>query len=186
MERTDIAVARFAHHTEAEAAVKTLAQAGYDMKQLSIVGRGYHTEEHPVGFYNAGGRIRFWGKLGAFWGALWGLFGVGIFLTSPATGPVMALGAVAAIIIGSVESAIGFAGASAMGAAIYSMGIPENSVLEYENTLKSNGFLVFVHGAAGDVNRAKTLLASVAPAHLDVHEGVSIPVTPEKTVLAAE
>ena len=70
MERTDISVARFADHTQAEMAVKALARAGVDMKQLSIVGRGYHTEEHIVGFYNAGERIRFWGKYGAFCGAV--------------------------------------------------------------------------------------------------------------------
>jgi len=95
MQRTDISIARFAEHTQAEMAVKALAQAGFDMKQLSIVGRGYHTEENVIGFYNSGGRIRFWGKLGAFWGSLWGLFGAAIFLTSPTTGPVMALGAIA-------------------------------------------------------------------------------------------
>ena len=97
MERTDISVARFPDHAQAEVAVKALAQAGFDMKQLSIVGRGYHTEENVVGFYNADGRIRFWGKYGAFWGGLWGLFGAGIFLSSPMTGPVMALGALAVI-----------------------------------------------------------------------------------------
>ena len=46
MERTDISVARFPDHAQAETAVKALAQAGFDMKQLSIVGRGYHTEEN--------------------------------------------------------------------------------------------------------------------------------------------
>jgi hypothetical protein len=62
MERTDISVARFPDQAQAETAVKALAQAGFDMKQLSIVGRGYHTEENVVGLYNADGRIRFWGK----------------------------------------------------------------------------------------------------------------------------
>ena len=38
------------------------------MNQLSIVGRDYHTEEHVVGYYNAGDRMKYWGKLGAFWG----------------------------------------------------------------------------------------------------------------------
>jgi len=184
MERTDIAVAKFIDHTDAETAVKTLAQAGYDMKQLSIIGRGYHIEEHPIGFYNTGGRIRFWGKLGAFWGALWGLFGVGVFLASPTTGPVMALGAVAAAIVGALESTVAFAGASATGAAIYSMGIPENSVLAYETILKSDGFLVFVHGVAGEVSRARTLLAGVGSTGIDVHQGVSL--TLEATPLAAE
>jgi len=187
MERIDITVARFPYHSDAETAVKTLAQAGFDMKQLSIIGRGYHTEEQAVGFYNAGGRIAFWGKYGALWGALWGLFGVGIFLTSPLTGPVMALGAFAAVVLAAVESAVAFGGVSAIGAAMYSMGIPENSVVEYEKTLKADGFLVLVHGAAGDVARAKSVLAAIKPTHLDVHEGVKGPIaSPPPLVHAAE
>ena len=63
-------------HSEAEAAVKELQRSGFDMKKLSIVGKDYHTEEHVVGYYNTGDRMKSWGKLGAFWGGLWGmLFG---------------------------------------------------------------------------------------------------------------
>ena len=105
MVRTDISIARFADHSQAEQAVKALAQAGVDMKQMSIVGRGYHTEENVIGFYNAGERIRFWGKYGAFWGSLWGLFGAGIFLVSPLTGPVMALGGLAVTVLSALEGA---------------------------------------------------------------------------------
>ena len=186
MERTDVSVARFADHAQAETAVKTLAQAGFDMHQLSIVGRGYHTEESVIGFYNSEGRIRFWGKFGAFWGGLWGLFGSAIFLTSPMTGPVMVLGVLAATVLLAAEGAIAFGGASAIGAAIYSMGIPKDSVLEYERTLKADGFLIFVHGAAGDVARAKEILATVKPTHLEVHEGVTSPTTNAPLVHAAE
>jgi hypothetical protein len=175
MERTDISIARFSDHTQAEMAVKALAQGGVDMKQLSIVGRGYHSEEHVIGFYNAGERIRFWGKYGAFWGSLWGLFGAGIFVVSPVTGPVMALGALVVTIVSAVEGALAFGGSSAIGAAIYSLGVPKDSVLEYERALKGDSFLIMVHGTAGDVARAKTILASVRPTHLDMHEGVTLP-----------
>jgi hypothetical protein len=41
-------------HTEAEASIKKLQRSGFDMKKLSIVGKDYHTEEHVVGYYNAG------------------------------------------------------------------------------------------------------------------------------------
>jgi len=60
-------------HTEAETAIKELQRAGFDMKKLSIMGKDYHTEEHVIGYYNAGDRMKFWGKLGAFWGGFWGL-----------------------------------------------------------------------------------------------------------------
>jgi hypothetical protein len=60
-------------HTEAEAAVKELQKSGFDLQKLSVVGKDAHTEEHVVGYYNAGDRMQFWGTLGAFWGWLGGL-----------------------------------------------------------------------------------------------------------------
>jgi len=59
-------------HTEAEAAVKELQKSGFDMKKALSGGQDYHTEENVVGFYNAGDRMKYWGKLGAFWGGLVG------------------------------------------------------------------------------------------------------------------
>ena len=59
-------VAIYKSHAEAEIAVKELQQSGFDMKKLSIVGRDYHTDEHVVGYYNTGDRMKHWGKLGAF------------------------------------------------------------------------------------------------------------------------
>lgn len=62
-------VAVFDWHEDAETAIRELQRAGFDMKKLSIVGRDYHTEEHAVGFYNSGDRVKYWGKQGAFWGS---------------------------------------------------------------------------------------------------------------------
>jgi hypothetical protein len=71
---TEVAV--FDDHQSAEAAVKKLATAGIEMKHLSVVGKGCHTDEKVVGFYDTGDRIKFWGRKGAFRGGLWGwLFG---------------------------------------------------------------------------------------------------------------
>jgi len=61
MNKTDLAVAVYDTHARAESAVKALQRAGFDMKKLSIIGRHYHTEEHVVGFLNAGDRAKFFG-----------------------------------------------------------------------------------------------------------------------------
>ncbi|MGD9819437.1 MAG: general stress protein, partial [Desulfomonilaceae bacterium] len=75
-------------HEQAENAIKELQKSGFDMKKLSIVGKDYHTEEHVVGYYNVGECMKSWGKLGAFWGGLWGfLFGAAFFFI-PGVGPV--------------------------------------------------------------------------------------------------
>ena len=172
METTDTVIAVFADHTAAEAAVKKLNDAGFEMKNLSVVGKGYHTEEKVVGFYNAGDRVKFWGTRGAFWGGLWGWFFGGLFLTIPFVGHVVVLGYLGAMAISAIESAVVVGGASALGAALYSIGVPKDSVIDYEAAVKADAFLVTAHGSAAEVARAKAILGTFNPSRLDVHAGV--------------
>ena len=62
-------VAVYANHQDAEDAVRKIVGGGFDMSHFSIVGKGFHSDEKVVGFYNIGDRIKFWGANGAFWGA---------------------------------------------------------------------------------------------------------------------
>ena len=169
METMDTVVAVFPDHNAAEGAVKKLAQAGYDMKSLSVVGKGYHTDEKVVGFYNTGDRVKFWGKRGAFWGGLWGLFFGGLFITIPIVGYVAVLGYLATVMITAIENAVVVGGLSALGAALFSIGVPKDSVIQYETALKADSFLLMAHGPAAEIDRAKTILAAMSPSRLDVH-----------------
>jgi hypothetical protein len=170
----DTAIAVFDDHQGAEAAVKKLAESGFDMKQLSVVGKGYHTDEKVVGFYNAGDRIKFWGKRGAFWGGLWGWLVGGLFLTIPGTGPVVVLGYLTAAVISAIEGAVLVGGVSALGASLFSIGIPKDSVIQYEADVKAEKFLVMAHGPAEEIARAKATLATFNPSRLDQHEGALV------------
>jgi len=68
MSETNSVVAIYETHSQAEEAVKELQRSGFDMKKMSIVGKDYHTDEHVVGYYNIGDRMKYWGKQGAFLG----------------------------------------------------------------------------------------------------------------------
>jgi hypothetical protein len=171
MEPVDTVIAVFSNHQAAEGAVKELAAAGFEMKNISVVGKGYHTDEKVVGFYNAGDRVKFWGARGAFWGGFWGLFFGGLFMTIPFVGHVIVLGYLATIAIAGIENAIIVGGLSALGAALYSIGVPKDSVLQYETAVKSDSFLVMAHGAAAEIARAKAILGTANPLRLDVHAG---------------
>ena len=61
-------------------------------------------------------------------------------------------------IIGALESAAVMGGLSALGAAMYSVGIPKNSVLQYETHVKSGKLLLVAHGSPEEVERAKDIL----------------------------
>jgi hypothetical protein len=52
------AIAVYDSHSQAERAVKSLQKGGFDMKKLSIIGKGYETEDHVIGYYNAGDRMK--------------------------------------------------------------------------------------------------------------------------------
>jgi hypothetical protein len=172
MENTDTVIAVFADHPAAETAIKKLTAAGFEMKNLSIVGKGYHTDEKVVGFYNTGDRVKFWGTRGAFWGGFWGLFLGGLFMTVPVIGHVVVLGYLASIAVAGIENAVIVGGLSALGAALYSIGIPKDSVIQYETALNTDSFLVMAHGPAAETARAKTILGTLNPSRLDVHSDV--------------
>jgi uncharacterized membrane protein len=171
MAQDDAIVAVYQTHTDAEAAVQELQRAGFDMKKLSIVGKDYHTEEHVVGYYNAGDRMKYWGKLGAFWGGIWGLLVGAAFFFVPGIGPVLVAGPLAAWIVGALEGAVVVGGLSAIGAALFSIGIPKDSVLKYDVALKANQFLLLGHGTTDEVAEARNILARTKPMSVDVHPG---------------
>src|SRR6202044_4242301 len=104
--KNNAVVAIYKSHTEAETAVKELQQSGFDMKKLSIVGRDYHTDEQVVGYYNTGDRMKHWGKLGAFWGGIWGLLFGSAFFLIPGVGPLLVAGPLVAWIVGGLEGAV--------------------------------------------------------------------------------
>ena len=167
MEVDDAVVAVFADHPEADAAIRQLSAAGFEMRHLSVVGKGYHTEEKVTGFYNLGDRVRIWGSRGAFWGGLWGLFFGGLFLTIPVIGHVVVLGYLAATALSAAEGAVVVGGFSAIGAALSSIGVPKDSVVQYETAIKADSFLVLVHGSAAEMARARSILSDTNPMRLD-------------------
>jgi len=163
-------VAIYHSHAEAEAAVKELQHAGFDMKKLSIVGRDHHTDEHVVGYYNAGDRMKYWGKMGAFWGGVWGLLFGSAFFLIPGIGPLLVAGPLVGWIIGALEGAVVVGGVSAIGAGLYSLGIPRNSILQYETALRIGKFVVIAHGTADEATRAREIIHRTNPEALEEHQ----------------
>ena len=163
-------VAIYKSHAEAEAAVKELQHSDFDMKKLSIVGRDYHTDEHVIGYYNAGDRMKYWGKQGAFWGGIWGLlFGSAFFLV-PGVGPLIVAGPLVGWIVGALEGAVVVGGLSALGAGLFSLGIPKDSILQYETALKTGKFVLLVHGTVGEATRAREIINRTNPEDLAEHQ----------------
>ena len=131
------------------------------------MGKDAHTEEHVVGYYNAGDRMQFWGTLGAFWGWLGGLLVGSALFVIPGLGPVLVFGPLVGWHVGALEGAVVGGGLSA-----HSIGIPKDSIVEYETALKADKFLVMAHGTADEVATAKHILETTGAAYIAAHEGV--------------
>lgn len=145
-------------HAEAEEVIKELQRSGFPMKRLSVIGKGYHSEEHPTGFYTAGDRMRTWGGVGAFWGAVWGvLFGAAFFWV-PGIGPLAVAGPFVQMFVGGLEGAVLAGGAGALGAALVSMGVSRDSIVKYETSLKADNYVIIAHGTHEQVEAAKAIL----------------------------
>jgi hypothetical protein len=161
----------FNTHVEAEEAIRLLGRSGLDVKKLSLVGKGYHSEEHPVGFYTVGDRIKSWGGIGAFWGGIWGLLLAPAVFFLPGVGLIAMAGPLVSALVGALEGAVVVGGASALGAALTHIGVPDDQVIKYETALKADKYVLIVHGDAEELAKAHSVLidAATTPTLDDTH-----------------
>jgi hypothetical protein len=78
-------------------------------------------------------------------------------------------GPLVAWIIGALEGAAVVGGLSALGAGLYSIGIPKDSVVRYEAALKSDKFLLLAHGTKDEVDKARDILHTTHPMEVALH-----------------
>jgi hypothetical protein len=168
-------IAIYEDHAQAEIAVKELQQSGFDMKKLSIVGRDVHTDEHVVGYYNAGERMQYWGKTGAFWGGIWGMLFGSAFFWVPGIGPLLIAGPLVGWIVGALEGAVVVGSLSVIGAGLVSLGIPKKSIIQYESALKTGKFVIIAHGTSEETTAARDIIQRTNPESFNEHQNQCAP-----------
>ena len=72
----------------------------------------------------------------------------------PAVGPLLVVGPLLGALINALEGAVVRGSAGALGAALVSLGIPENSVLEYETEIKPGKYMLLAHGSPAEIEKA--------------------------------
>jgi hypothetical protein len=113
--------------------------------------------------------MKYWGKIGAVWGGFLGLLFGAVFFAIPGIGPVLVAGPLVAWIVGALEGAVVMGGLSAVGAGLYSIGIPKDSIVKYESVLKADKFILLAHGTAAEVAKAKDVMQTSHTAECAVH-----------------
>ncbi len=160
MEQHDSLICVSNSHSEADAAIRSLNSSGFDVKKLSLIGKGYHSEEHPIGFYTAADKMRAWGGVGAFWGGIWGLILAPAAFVLPGVGILAMGGPVVAALFAALEGAVLLGGASAIGAALTTIGIPKNLIVKYETALKAEKYVLILHGDPTEVAKARSVVGA--------------------------
>ena len=112
-----------------------------------------------MGFYTTGDRIKSWGGLGAFWGAIWGLLLAPAVFVLPGVGVVAMAGPVVAALASALEGAVVVGGVSALGAALAQIGFPKDQIIKFETALKADKYVLAVHGTADEVLKARAVLS---------------------------
>lgn len=161
----------FNTHVEAQEAIRSLDSSGFDVKKLSLVGKGYYGEEQAPGLYTAGDRINSMGSMGAFWGGVWGLLLAPAVFFLPGLG-LMAMGRnVVSALVGTLDGAMAAGSTSPLGPALAVIGVPLDHVAKYEADLKANKYVLMVHGSAEEMRGAHTVLTGLTHAADASHAG---------------
>lgn len=168
-QRTRRAIGVFPQRRDAEVALTELRDAGFPMRQVSVIGKDAHhnniagvsasTDVRNVG---QGNKADEGAKAGAATGgALGGLGGllVGLgALAIPGVGPVIAGGAVATALATALAGGAIGAAAGGLTGALVGLGIPENRAKVYNDRIHKGDYLVIVDGTEDEVHRAEAIL----------------------------
>ena len=104
------------------------------------------------------------------------------FFVVPDIGPIMVHGPLVGWLIDALTGVAAADQVSAFGVALYNIGIPKDSSLHYEHSLKANKVLVIAHGTTREVIRARDILLSANSIETNVHR--TGPAGANRTVMA--
>ena len=151
-----IVIATFATPDVAEEAVRDLGSLGFDLAHLSVVGRGFHAEEHGAGVVSEDDYRAFQDALGAFWSRLRGILTGRAFLLIPGEEALVVLGWFAGPIVETAT--VTSAGVAALGAALASLGLPSSSVLALVWALGADQIVLVARGTPSEAAEAHEFL----------------------------
>jgi hypothetical protein len=163
-------VAVYADHSAADHAVRRLHEDGFGLDEISIVGRNLQVTEEPVGFVSMGDYVSAGARTGAFAGGLAGVALGAALLLVPGIGPIVVAGPLAAAMLAGIEGAVAGVALGALGGALIGLGVPREHAIKYETEVKGGKYLVIVRGYAGDITKARNLLANDGAENVVVHD----------------
>jgi hypothetical protein len=153
----------------AEAAIKRLADSGFAMDRVSIIGQNLMSTTQLNGFVTTGDVAKTGATVGAWVGGLFGLLAGAAVLFVPGAGPLVVLGPLASGVVGAAEGAAwtGIVGA------IVGHFVSKKHIPKFTQHLQAGKFVVVVEGARDELERARQLLGQGASEVADGNSGAA-------------
>lgn len=167
----DTLIAAFSEYQEADAVVEKIVEGGFNLKNFSLVGKGYPCRSRLIHFYKAVDRMKFWGKRGTFAGSLAGFLLGQFFLTGMLALPqpyLIIINLLAWMIIGGLV----MGGAMALVAVLFRLRIPKDDLIKHLSDVKADDFLLVAHGTAEEMELAKAIILTTHPTQLHLYHAV--------------
>jgi hypothetical protein len=121
-----------------------------------------------VAVYHARDRMNYWSKLGVFWGSIWGFLSGTVFFAVAGTGPVLVSGSLLASIIAALQGRVVVGALTAIGAGLYCIRIPKDSLIQSDTNLNARRFLLLGHSSKGEIARVRDVLKTTRSVTLDL------------------
>ncbi len=170
--RKEQLIAIYNDHEDSAKAIETLLKAGISKKDISVLAKGEGDEPKDDFELNKENEdIAFWGKQGAFWGALWGFLMGAFFFFVPGFGPLVATGPIIASLAGALGGAAVVGSAAALVAWFKDLGVEEMEAHRYADLLKEGKILVIIHGDSA-IEKAEPALKALGKGEVKVYKNL--------------
>lgn len=155
-------IAFFETHAEAEQAITTLNDEGYDMQLFSIIAMNLFAVENVKGYYTKVDTMKKWGQIGAFYGGFWGLVFAASTFSIPFFGPILIGGPLTTLIV-TLVCALIVGTISALGAALLNTVLHKKHKIKLETEIKAGKYMLITQGDDKMVETAREILEVQVP-----------------------
>lgn len=162
-------IAIYRTFAETEVAIRQLQDAGFHLKRISVIGKDDGTDKHIATCYNTGHGLKYHAKSDSSWMRIRDLLSSWGFFWSMESGPMHVVGPLVQTIVAIQEGRGGMEGMSAIGAALSGIGIPKDSIVQYEEALMNNQLLLCARGPLDEIDRAHAVLMESKPINGTLH-----------------
>ncbi len=141
-------------------AVKKLQAQKINLAAVSVVGSANPQEEQVVGLYTNDSYKDLTVTQAAFWQSLLRILGGELFFVAPEFDSLFAVGAIIPLLVKKKDDIDILGRFGILAAALFSMGVPEDSVRQYEAEINAGNILLIVNSKRTEVERSCEILHS--------------------------